>query len=37
LPDTELPSPPIDWPALDRPPQREQYRVLQPIPSIPIG
>ena len=33
VPDTELPLPDIEWPALSQPPLAEQYEVLRPIPD----
>ena len=36
LPDTELPTPDIDWPALANAPRREEYGVLRPLPDYPV-
>jgi polyphosphate kinase 2 len=34
LPDTAMPDEPIDWPELGHPPIREQFGVIQPLPSF---
>ena len=36
LPDTELPSPKIDWPGLTHAPRTERFGVLDPIPSLSL-
>ena len=36
VPDTELPLPEIPWPALEQPPFKEEYGLLEPIPNIEI-
>ena len=36
LPDTHVPEPRRDWPALDHPPLRESFGVLQPIAGFPV-
>ena len=37
LPDTELPTPDIDWPGLTNEPRREKYGVLNPIANYPVA
>jgi polyphosphate kinase 2 len=37
LPDTQLPNPEMDWPALNHEPLKESFGVLEPIPSFPIA
>ena len=37
LPDTDLPTPDIDWPGLTNEPRREQYGVLNPIANYPVA
>jgi polyphosphate kinase 2 len=36
LPDTGVAQEPIDWPALDHPPQEEDFSLLHPIPPYPV-
>ncbi|MEO7240576.1 MAG: hypothetical protein ABIW16_04180, partial [Sphingomicrobium sp.] len=37
LPDTALPPPELDWPALTGEPRRERFGTLRPIDPIPFG
>ena len=37
LPDTKLPYPEMQWPELPHAPLREQFGVLKPIPTMPVG
>ncbi len=36
LPDTKLPYPDLDWPPLASKPLKEQFDVLEPIPSVAV-
>jgi polyphosphate kinase 2 len=36
VPDTNLPLPEVDWPALKGPPSKEEYSVIKPIPSYKL-
>ena len=37
LPDTELPTPDLDWPDLIHEPRKEKYGVLEPIGNYPVS